>query len=286
MKMSNRSIHLDSVPHSRVLKSLPAMVVALGLSAGVAFGQANPAFDTASNYAGPGWSTTPANLGTGFGAWNIIVQNNLQPPYAGTYLDSGSAVISGGNSWGSYANSPQGSTLPSIDFVRPFTGGSLSSGQTFSLNLSADGAGNGTGAAQGFSLETAPGGGGIGAAELTIAYFGSTTNNSMEIDDNNGTTNSNVGINFAQLNAGLTIAVTEGAAGAYTVVITPVTGGAPLATLTGTTTGAINQVDVFNDNTTGNGYFNNLSIVNVPEPSTIGLVVIGLLGALGLRRKV
>jgi len=285
MKLFYRSIQLDSVSHSRILKSLPAMVVALGLSAGVAFGQANPAFDTASNYAGPGWSTTPPNLGTGFGAWNIVVQNNTAPPYVGTYLDSSSAVVSGGSSWGSYANSG-GPPYGVIDFVRPFTGGSLSSGQTFSLNLSADGAGNGPGAAQGFSLETAPGGGGIGSAELTIAYFGSTTNNSMEIDDNNGTTNSNVGINFAQLNAGLHIAVTEGAAGAYSVVITPVAGGAPLATLTGTTTGAINQVDVFNDNTTGNGYFNNLSIVTVPEPSTIGLVVIGLLGALGLRRKV
>jgi hypothetical protein len=268
-----------------LITAISSVVAAtLELSGGTAFAQANPAFDGASNYAGPGWSTTPANLGTGFGAWDIIVQNNSGPPYAGTYLDTSSAVASNGNSWGSYANSP-GATLPSIDFVRPFTGGALSAGQTFSVNLSADGVGNGAGAAQGFSLETAPGGGGIGSAELTLAYFGSTTNDSMVLEDNTGTTNTFVGVDFTALHAGISVAVTEGAAGAYTVVITPVAGGAPLAVLNGTTTGAINQADVFNDNTTGNGYFNNLSITTVPEPSSITLVGIGLLGAIGLIRR-
>jgi hypothetical protein len=257
-------------------------VAAVATAAASAFAQANPAFDTASDY-GASWNSTPANNGFGFGAWDIVVQNNLGPPYAGTYPDTSSAVASSGYSWGSYANSPQGSTLPSIDFVRPFTGGALSSGETFSINLSADGVGGGTGAAQGFSLETAPGGGGIGAAELTLQYAGAYATDNMEIEDNNGTTNSSVSVNFSQLHAGIHVAVTEGAAGAYTVVITPVGGGAPLATLTGTTSGLMNQVDVFNDNTSGNGYFNNISII--PEPSTIGLVVIGLLGALTVRRR-
>jgi hypothetical protein len=266
------------------------VAVTLGLSGGTAFGQANAAFDGASNYAPSSWSSTPANLGTGFGAWDIIIQNNNMPPYAGTYLDTSSAVASNGYSWGNYANSPQGSTLPSVDFVRPFTGpggAALSSGETFSINLSADGVGNGTGAAQGFSLETAPGSPGIGSAELTFAYFGSTTNNNMELDDNGGTTNASTGIAFANLNTGLHVVVAEGNAGAYTITVTPVGGGAPLFTASGTTVGQMNQVDVFDDNTSGNGYFNNLAIT-VPEPSSIALVGIGLLGAIGMirRRKV
>jgi len=278
----------------RITSIATVATVVLGLSGGLAFAQANAAFDGASNYASPGWSTTPANLGTGFGAWDIIVVNNDNPPYAGTYLDTSSAVASNGNSWGSYANSPQGSTLPSVDFIRPFTGssGAPLSSETFSINLSADGVGNGAGAAQGFSLETAPGSPGIGSAELTLAYFGSTTNNNMVFEDDNGTTNTSTGINFANLNAGLHVTVTvaayTGGLNAYTVVVTPYAGGSPLATFNGDTTGQMSQVDVFNDNTTGNGYFNNLSITAVPEPSSMALVGIGVLGAIGLirRRKV
>jgi hypothetical protein len=283
MKMFYRSIHVDSIRCSSFLKYLPAMAVALGLSGGVAFAQANPAFDTASNYAGPGWSTTPANLGTGFGAWNIVVQNNSGPPYVGTYLDSSSGVVSGGSSWGTYANNG-GATIPSIDLIRPFTGGALSAGQTFSISLASDGVGNGNSgppsSAQGFSLENS-----AGNARLTLEYIGTQANDNMVFEDNSGTTNTTVSVTFANLHAGITAAVTEGAAGAYTVVVTPFGGGAPLATLTGITTGPITQVDYFNENTAGNGYFNNLSIVNVPEPSTIALVGIGLFSALAMRRR-
>jgi len=264
-----------------------AVAVTLVLSGGSAFAQANAAFDGAVNYAPSSWSSTPANLGTGFGAWDIIIQNNDQPPYVGTYLDSGSSVVSNGYSWGNYANSPQGSTLPSDDFIRPFTGpggAALSAGETFSVNLSADGVGSGTGAAQGFSLETAPGSPGVGAAELTFAYFGSTTNDSMVLEDNSGTTNTFTGVNFTALHAGLHVAVAESGAGAYTITVTPVGGGAAIFTASGTTVGQMNQVDVFDDNTSGNGYFNNLAIT-VPEPSSLALVGIGLLGAIGMIRR-
>ena len=263
------------------------MAVALGLSGSVAFA-ANPATDTASNYAGPGWSTTPANLGTGFGAWNIVVQNNTAPPYVGTYLDSGSGVVSGGNSWGSYANSG-GPPYGQENFIRPFTGGALSSGQTFSISLASDGVGNGNSgppsSAQGFSLETTPGGGGIGAAELTLEYVGTQANDNMVFEDNSGITNTTVSIGFSGLHTGITASVTEGLGGAYTIVVTPFGGGPTLFTYTGTTTGPITQADYFNENTTGNGYFNNLSIVSVPEPSTIALVGIGFFGALAMRRR-
>ena len=98
--------------------------VALSLCGGAALA-ANSAFDTASNYAPSSWSTTPANLGSGFGPWNIVVQNNTSPPYVGTYLDNGSAVVSGGFSWGTYANTG-GLPYGQENFIRPFTGGALS----------------------------------------------------------------------------------------------------------------------------------------------------------------
>jgi hypothetical protein len=283
MKMSYRSIHLNGIRCSSFLKYLPAMAVALGLSGGVAFAQANPAFDTASNYAGPGWSTTPANLGTGFGPWNIVVQNNTAPPYVGTYLDSSSGVVSGGNSWGTYANNG-GATIPSIDFIRPFTGGALSSGQTFSISMASDGVGDGNSgppsSAQGFSLENS-----AGNARLTLEYIGTQANDNMVFEDNSGITNTTVSIGFSGLHTGITASVTEGLSGAYTIVVTPFGGGPTLFSFSGTTTGPITQADYFNENTTGNGYFNNLSIVNVPEPSTIGLVVVGVFVALTIRRR-
>jgi hypothetical protein len=288
MKKFCPSIHGNSIRCSSFLKYLPAMAVALGLSGGIAFAQANPAFDTASNYAIPGWSTTPANLGTGFGAWNIVVQNNTAPPYVGTYLDNSSGVVSGGSSWGTYANSG-GPPYGQENFIRPFTGGALGNNQAFSISMASDGVGDGNSgppsSAQGFSLETTPGGGGIGAAELTLEYVGTQANDNMVFEDNSGVTNTTVSIGFSGLHTGITATVTEGLAGAYTIVVTPFGGGPTLFSFSGTTTGPITQADYFNENTTGNGYFNNLSIVNVPEPSTIGLVVIGLLGAVGLRRR-
>ncbi len=265
--------------------------VTLALSAGIVFGQANPASDTASNYIGPGWSTTPANLGSGFGPWNIVVQNNTAPPYVGTYLDSGSGVISGGKSWGTYANSG-GPPYGQINFIRPFTGGELGNNQAFSISMASDGVGNGNSgppsSVQGFSLETTPGGGGIGAAELTLEYLGTQANDNMVFEDNSGYTNTTVTIGFSGLHTGITATVTEGAAGMYTLVVTPFGGGPVLFTYTGTTSGSIEQSDYFNENTTGNGYFNNLNIVNIPEPSAISLILLGvgsLVSMISVRRR-
>ncbi|MGH7940664.1 MAG: hypothetical protein ACREFR_06285, partial [Limisphaerales bacterium] len=124
-------------------------LVALGLS-GVTVFAAATASDTAGNYVGT-WSTSPANNGTGFGAWNVNVENENSPPYVGTYLagSGDTPIVDGsGNAWGTYANGAPGNG--EIVFTRPFTAGSVSDSsslynQTFSFDLGSGGVGPGQG---------------------------------------------------------------------------------------------------------------------------------------------
>src|SRR5215469_866178 len=93
------------------LLTASASFLTLGFSGVSAFAAAT-ASDTAGNYTGGAWSTTPPNNGTGFGAWSVNVQNNNNPPYAGTYMagSGNTPIVDGsGNAWGTYANSAQGS---------------------------------------------------------------------------------------------------------------------------------------------------------------------------------
>ncbi len=153
----------------------PAILVALGLSGGMAFA-AGTASDTASNYASPGWSTSPANLGSGFGAWGFTLNNYNSPPYVGTYLDLTSygnpdAVLTGGYAWGTYANGSPGNG--SLDMARPFTAGPSGStslyNQTFSVDIGSGGIG-GTGSAIGVNIGTA----------FSLEYLGGGVDNSLK----------------------------------------------------------------------------------------------------------
>ncbi len=131
-----------------------AMVVALGLAGGSAFAAAT-ASDTAANYSGGGGGgTTPPNDGSGFGAWNITLNNATSPPYVGTYLDNGSPIVTSGFSWGTYANGTGDNG--SFNAIRPFTAGASGSAslynQTFSLDIASGGVGDGNGGPPNSSL--------------------------------------------------------------------------------------------------------------------------------------
>ena len=108
-------------------KSLIAAAVSVALIAGAS--AANVANDNAStaNYPGGAWATG-SNGGIGFGAWALTTSTN-SGGFAGSYI-GGTAL--GNPSFGIYSGGN-----PSAGFVayRPFTGGSLAAGQSFSVTL-------------------------------------------------------------------------------------------------------------------------------------------------------
>jgi hypothetical protein len=274
----------------QILQESSAILFALGFSGATVFAAAT-ASDTAGKYAGT-WSTSPANNGTGFGAWSVNVENNNNPPYAGTYLagSGDTPIVDGsGNAWGTYANSAQGTTLPGVVFTRPFTVGSVSGSsslynQTFSFELGSGGVGPGQGllsAAVGnaFSLEY-DGTGSLDALQLSIdgGAFGST------------------GVGFTALNAGLDISLAvSGALNSlsenYTFTIASFSGNTTLFTQSGTFDSSdfnTSQFQYSDINTAQNAYFNNLHITAeqpVPEPATLALFGISGLGMVMFRRR-
>jgi len=262
-----------------------AVLIAMGFTTSGAFAAAN-AFDTAANYVGT-WSTTPANLGSGFGAWTITAVNNDGPPYSGTYLDQTSygnpdGVLSSGYAWGTYANSAP--PTPALDMVRPFTtgGGSVSLvNQTFSVGLGSGGIG---GSGEFISL-------GVGTAFLLSYAGGGSDNFTLSVD---GGVTTPVPVDFAQLESGLDVALTvtgpaNSSAEGYSLAISPFAGGSAIYSQTGSfDSSTYNTADFsfVDSNTSNNGYVNNPSITSVPEPSSLALLgFAGITSLLAIRRR-
>ncbi|HEX3628114.1 MAG TPA: PEP-CTERM sorting domain-containing protein [Verrucomicrobiae bacterium] len=264
-----------------------AALLALGFSGATVFAAAT-ASDTAGNYSGT-WSASPPNNGSGFGAWNVNVENNNSPPYVGTYLaGSGDTPIVDGSgaAWGTYAN--QGSGNGAIIFTRPFTAGSVSGSsslfnQAFSFELGSAGVGPGQGL---LSV-------GVGNAFL-LEYDGTGSGDSLLFSVDGGTSEA-TGVGFSQLTAGLDISLAVSGAvnsptEAYTFTIASFSGNSTLFTQSGafnSSTYNTSQFQYTDSNTTGNGYFNalNISAEAVPEPSTLALAGLSGLGTLFAFRR-
>jgi hypothetical protein len=259
-----------------------AILAALGFS-GTAVFAAETASDTAANYVGS-WSTSPANNGTGFGAWSSSF-NNASPPYSGTYLDQTSygnsdGVLSSGYAWGTYANS--GATAY-VDMTRAFnTDGSSASlvNQVFSVGLGSGGIG-GSGSSMVASVGTA----------FALSYAGGGADN-MLLSVDGGAANP-IAVDFAQLGAGLDVALTvtgpvNSSAEGYSLVISPFAGGSPIYSTSGTFDASSFNTSSFtfaDNNTSNDQFFNNLSITPVPEPSSLALLATSGLGAMMMFRR-
>lgn len=264
-----------------------AVALAMGLSTVGAFA-ASSAFDTSGNYTSS-WSTSPPNLGSGFGSWTFT-DNNASPPYAGTYLDLASygnsdGALSGGSAWGLYANGGDGSGY--VDMSRSFLAGPSGSAnlynQTFSMLLGSAGIGN-AGSSVGVNIGTA----------FSVGYVGGGGDN-MVLSVDGGAANP-VPVTYSQLNAGLDISLSvTGALGSltegYLLTLSPAAGGAPYYATGGTfdsldyNTSSVTVSDV---NTSGNQYANNLSITPetaVPEPSTLALLAMNGAAAVAYFRR-
>ena len=242
---------------SRFLKNtFTMMVIAAAFAASVQ--ASNPASDNAGNYTAGFWATG-TNWGSGFAAWTLTSSGG-----GGSYI-GGTGQNNAGPSFGLFGNA---SGVSSAD--RPFTGGPLTAGQTFSIDL-----GNSlhinTGGDVGLNLTAA------GTPEFTLKFTGGQSTWAL----NDGGTDFNISQGFAA-NTDLLFTFTYNGGSSYSYTFGSAAGNN--FTASGTISG-IDGVRLFSNNQGAgdNLGFNNLAII--PEPSTVALVGIGLLGACFVRRR-
>jgi len=271
----------------RLLKHL---LLAAGLAGAATLGaqaQITVASDNTGNYSA--WPQT-ANNGTGFGNWSF---NNTTPNggYSGEFLGSsytgnGGGLNSGnGSAFGFYANS---GTYAAANATAPFAAGSLTTGQTFSVQYQNDNIGD-TGGLEGFNLQNSSGN------ELFQFYFiGGLTDYYIKVWTSSGS-GVQLDTTVGYTSSPLTLDYTQGGAGAWTFSL--LEGSTTEATLTSASTGdsiwqnGVSQVDLYNQNggdlgnQNDNNYFNNLQITSAPEPGTVALGVLSGLVLLALRRR-
>ena len=215
--------------------------------------QAQIASDNASNaaYSGAVW-TTGSNGGTGFGNWTITSSGGASG-FAGSFI--GSTGLSS-TSFGLYSGNDAGAFSNAL---RPFAGGVLLAGQTFSVNLGHTPTIDGE---IGLQLRSS-------GTSLIVLKFVSGQSNWQLWDG--GSSDFSAGQAYAP-DTSLAFSFTYNGGNSYSYTFG--SGSGINNTATNTLTG-INEV-LFYDNNQGasqNFGFNNLSIV--PEPSTWILIGIG-----------
>jgi hypothetical protein len=229
-------------------KILTAAVMTAALSSGAL--AANNASDVGSNYTTATW-TNGANLGTGFGSWTLTTSGLGTNGFAGSYI--GSTAI-GDPAFGIYSG---GTNTATSLASRPFTGGGLTAGQSFSVDLANTVTINGE---IGLSLMTG------GSARWTLKFVSGGSNWLL----NDGGSDFDSGQAYIASNS-LTLNFTYNGGSSYSYTFGTGSGNnfnasADISNLDGVQFSSVNQGA---DQNLG---FNNMNVV--PEPSTHALLAL------------
>ena len=238
---------------------------------------ANLASDNAGNYTSATW-VNGSNGGTGLSAWTLTNNSNGTTQFAGNFIGSstagsGNINSASGNSFGLFAN-PTGAPFSNAD--RSLVG-TLSIGQTFSINLAV----NFRNGNKGFNLLS----GGTQVFNFNVG------GDAYSYTAGTGT---QTNTNFAyQADSVFTLAYTQqsATAGLFTISRTSVLGGATASNSVSVplTTSGVSSFRLYNSGTDNgdaqnNLYFNNLAVV--PEPSSLVAIGAGVVSlGVALRRR-
>ena len=254
------------------MKKLVLGIVSLGLMAAGAFA-ANNASDNASNSTYSGGTYNGLNGGSGFGTWAEGDFPGAGGGFEGSYVG---ASGEGDPSFGLYASASgdNNSTADSaVTMTRPFTGGALTAGQTFSITLGVNSIAKGS---VGINLLD-------GSNNTVFTLIGTAGQADWQLND--GGSNFNTTQAYAA-NTPVTLSFTYNGGNSYSYTLGSASGN---NTASNTLTG-ISGVKLFDTGTgSGNNFgANNLSVTSaVPEPGTILSFLSGssLLGAMMFIRR-
>jgi len=237
-------------------------------------GHAQLASDNASNYSG-GW-TNGSNGGTGFSAWNLLTVGNAGFFTGDSTQNSRESINTAGVAFGMFANQAEGAR--GAFATRAFDhniDSELKIGETFSFDISF----SWTGGRRGIDLWAAADGTGF------LANLEHSGNDALTLFPVGGNRETLVGNIF---NTATTIEITWLGGGSDNLSIRAVGGAFDETEIITVDSAPQAFTFLFENGPTADAgnyepYFNNLQVI--PEPGTMAMLGIGLLGVAALRRR-